>query len=78
MVRENELVYTKEEVRRAKQAYELVKNSGYPLNLYGKDFSCRNPDYPQTINTKRCSILHRCISELQIGLFGGFSFIETT
>jgi len=31
MVRENELVYTKEEVRRAKQAYELVKNSGYPL-----------------------------------------------
>jgi len=30
MVQENESVYTKEEVHRAKQAYELVKNSGYP------------------------------------------------
>jgi hypothetical protein len=29
-VQENESVHTKEEVRRAKQAYELVKNSGYP------------------------------------------------
>jgi hypothetical protein len=29
-VQENESVYTKEEVRRAKQAYELVKNSRYP------------------------------------------------
>jgi hypothetical protein len=30
MVHENESLYTKEEVRRAKQAYKLVKNSGYP------------------------------------------------
>jgi hypothetical protein len=29
-VRENEQVYTREEVRRAKMAYELVQNSGYP------------------------------------------------
>jgi hypothetical protein len=29
-VRENELVYTRDEVRRAKLAYELVRNSGYP------------------------------------------------
>jgi hypothetical protein len=29
-VQENESVYTKEEVRRAKEAYKLVKNSGYP------------------------------------------------
>jgi hypothetical protein len=29
-VKENEQVYTREEVRRAKQAYELERNSGYP------------------------------------------------
>jgi len=29
-VQENESVYTKEEVRRAKQAYDLIKNSGCP------------------------------------------------
>jgi hypothetical protein len=29
-VRENEQVYTREEVRRAKLAYKLVCNSGYP------------------------------------------------
>jgi hypothetical protein len=29
-VRENEQVYTREEVRRAKLAYELIRNSGYP------------------------------------------------
>jgi hypothetical protein len=29
-VEENEQAYTKEEVHRAKQAYELVKISGYP------------------------------------------------
>jgi hypothetical protein len=29
-VRENERMYTKEEVRRAKQAYKLLKCSGYP------------------------------------------------
>jgi hypothetical protein len=29
-VHENEQVYTREEIYRAKQAYELVKNSGYP------------------------------------------------
>jgi hypothetical protein len=29
-VRENELVYTKEEVNRAKQAHQCLKNSGYP------------------------------------------------
>jgi hypothetical protein len=29
-VQENELVYTRDEVRRAKLAYELVRNSGYP------------------------------------------------
>ena len=28
--RENALVYTKEELRRAKEVYELVRNSGYP------------------------------------------------
>jgi hypothetical protein len=30
MVRENELVYTKEEVNRAKLAHQFLKNSGYP------------------------------------------------
>jgi hypothetical protein len=29
-VQENELVYTRDEVRRAKLAHELVRNSGYP------------------------------------------------
>jgi hypothetical protein len=29
-VRENELVYTKEDVNRAKQAHQFLKNSGYP------------------------------------------------
>jgi histidyl-tRNA synthetase len=29
-VRENEALYTKEEVRRAKEAYAFLKNSGYP------------------------------------------------
>jgi hypothetical protein len=29
-VQENALVYTKEELRRAKEVYELVRNSGYP------------------------------------------------
>jgi hypothetical protein len=29
-VQENEQLYTKEEVRRAKLAYEFVRNSGYP------------------------------------------------
>jgi hypothetical protein len=29
-VRENEALYRKEEVRRAKEAYEFLKNSGYP------------------------------------------------
>ncbi len=29
-VHENKQVYMKEEVRKAKQAYKLVKNSGYP------------------------------------------------
>jgi hypothetical protein len=30
MVQENALVYTKEELRRAKEVYELIRNSGYP------------------------------------------------
>jgi hypothetical protein len=29
-VRENEALYTKEEVKCAKEAYEFLKNSGYP------------------------------------------------
>jgi hypothetical protein len=29
-VRENEMLYTREEVRRAKVAYDIIRNSGYP------------------------------------------------
>jgi len=44
-------------------------------NVYWKDFSCRNPDYPWTINTQSWPVILNCISKLQIGLIWGFSFI---
>jgi hypothetical protein len=32
-VQENELLYTKEQVHRARQAYKFIRNCGYPLPL---------------------------------------------
>jgi hypothetical protein len=48
-----------------------------PIVMCYKDFSCRNPTYPWTIKTERCSKILSCKSKLQIGLIWGFSVIQT-
>ena len=46
-------------------------------SAYDKGSSCRNPDYPRTIDAKGCPKASDGISKLQISLIWGFSYIQT-